>query len=184
MHRHVCSVLAITFLLANATAQKPPTPCDAECAALKQYVAAQFGESFTVVRTYAALKGDLDGDGAEDTVVVAQSKTPLADQAEFHFKAIDPYDGYFGWGNPNITAQFAAQDGERAVLLLIVHGWREPTPKAKFVVLNTPFDKLSIARMSLKKKAIWAIHAEEITGIVSSLYWDGKKYKWSPTAAQ
>jgi hypothetical protein len=64
--------------------------------------------------------------------------------------------------------------------ILIVHSWKAATPKAKLVVINLPFEKLSIMRVPAKKKKIVpAIAAEDLGGLMSAIYWDGKKYKWS-----
>ena len=127
----------------------------------------------------APLYGDVDNDGQEDAVVVVASKTPLADEVEFHYRAIDPYDGYWGWGNARETVQFSATDAGPTRYLAVIHNWK--APKEKFLVINLPFEKIMMSRVARKKKkAIASIHAVEAGGLESDLYWDGKKYKWEP----
>ena len=64
--------------------------------------------------------------------------------------------------------------------MLVVHNWR--APKAKFVIINLPFDSLALGRMPIKKKkTVNTIHAVELGGLGSDVYWDGKKYKWEPS---
>jgi hypothetical protein len=169
--------LLLLLLTSYAVAQGAPG-CDSVCAA--KIAEAQFGPGFNVVAAYGLMTGDFDGDAAEDALLVAQSKTPLVGQGEYNYKAIDPYHTYFGYGNPNITAQFAAHDAERARVLLIIHSWKATRPKAKFLILNLPFERLWLARSKVKKKLITTIQAEESVGVVSAVYWDGKKYKWQP----
>ena len=81
----------------------------------------------------------------------------------------------FGIGDPRITSQFSTHPGKPR-LVLVVHNWR--APKAKFVILNLAFEKLSISRARLKKKTVPAILAEEMGGFRSLVYWDGRKWKW------
>ena len=135
------------------------------------------------------MKADLDGDGVEDIVVVARCRNPLVDQAGYNFKVVDPYNTYFGFGDPKVTTEFASEDPEgRGVSLLIIHGagpeaWRTETPKAKFLVINLPFKRLAVKKMKMRKKSVMAIYAEEAhegQGTISALYWDGKKYKYQP----
>lgn len=145
------------------------------------YVTSQFGPEFELINEYPTLTGDLDGDGAEDAVFVATNKeNPLLAEADFHYKVVDPYDEFFGWGDPKVTSGFNAHDPDKVKYILIVHDWKATTPKAKFVVLNLPFEKLTIGRIPLKKKVVMALKAEDMTGTTSAIYWDGKKkYKWN-----
>ncbi len=160
---------------AAAAAQQAPAPeLDAQ-----QLCAREFGAQFKLDPKFPPLVADLDGDGQPDLVLVATSKDPLGGGAEHNYRAIDPYDAYFGFGDPKVTVQFAASNAGDARYLLVIHNWR--APKAKFVILNVPFDALSIARVSWKKRSIHSIHAVEAGGLGSDLYWNGKKYKWEPT---
>lgn len=143
------------------------------------YVRAQFGPLFRLLPNYPALIGDLDGDGTDDLILIATAKDPLIDQAEFHFKTIDPYNGFFGWSDPKDTLQFATAEGDPR-FLLIIHNWRSATPKAKFVVINLQFERLSLGRyMTKKKKVVPAVELEDRTGLTSKLFWDGKQWKWA-----
>ncbi len=169
-------VLAAVLLLLTAVyAQTAPAP-DA------QQIAKQFGPGFQVISKFPVLVGDLDGDGAEDAVVVATGESPLLDEAQYGYKVVDPYNAYFGFGDPKVTAQFAVPSGNKPPMLLVVQNWR--APKARFVIINIPFEKLSIGRVLVKKKVLRAILAEEMTGMKSAVYWDGKKWKWKEQAIE
>jgi hypothetical protein len=167
--RHLILVLA---LATSALAQQPKA---------QELAAREFGPSFTVDAAFAPLFGDLDGDGQEDAVLVATSKSPLGDEAEFHYRAIDPYDSYFGWGDPKTTVQFSQTNAGPARYVLIIHDWR--APKQKFVIVNLPFERLSLGRISRKKKSYNSIHAEESGGLSAEVFWDGRKYKWEASYA-
>jgi hypothetical protein len=166
--RSCLAVAVCSAGLAWAQAAAPPTPDAAQLAKL-------FGPAFQPLPGIPVLTADFDGDGAEDAVVAATAANPLADQVAFHYKVIDPYSSYFGLGDPEITVHFAGL-GEKPRVLLVVHNWR--APKMKFVVLNFPFDKLAVSSISVKKKTLAAIRAEDLAGIASFLYWDGKRWKW------
>lgn len=136
------------------------------------------------------LTGDLNGDGAEDAVIIARFKNPLAGQTQYNYKVVDPYYTFNGYGNPKVTVEFGSEDPRYHNMVLVIHGagkegWRAETPKEKFVIINLPFESLSIAPMMVKKKKkVMAIMAEEDAGGTSSTYWDGKKYKWAAGAGQ
>ena len=148
----------------------------------KEFVSTQFGSDFVLMDKYPVLTADLDGDGTQDAVFVATRKSsPLVDQVRFDYKVVDPYDEYFGWGDPQVTSSFTKDDPDAVKYILIVHDWQAATPKAKLVVLNLPFEKLAIHRIPGKKKKVYtAITAEDISGETSAIYWDmkKKKYKW------
>ncbi len=179
------SILGLVFCLAFAAfaqqpaAQAPPeqpsAPTDTQ-----QLITREFGKSFTVAPGFAALFGDVDGDGQEDAVVVVTSKSPLGDQAAFNYHVIDPYDAYFGWGHTSDTVQFSATNAGPILYIAVIHNWR--APRAKFLVINLPFKTLELSRVSLKKKSISSIHAVDVTGLESDMFWNGKKYKWAPGA--
>lgn len=133
------------------------------------------------------LTGDLDGDGVEDAVIVVRFKNPLAGQVQYNYKVVDPYFTSHGYGNPKVTVEFQSADPRYNNMLLVIHGagkegWRADTPKEKFVIINLPFESLSLAPMMVKKKKVLAIVAEEQGLGGSSVYWDGKKYKWTEGA--
>ena len=153
------------------------------------FVQKQFGSTCSLMSGPAPLTADLDGDGTEDVVIVARCTNPLLDEAEHGYRVIDPYNTYFGYGDPKISTQFATEDpATRGLSLLIIHGsgpeaWRSATPKAKFLVINLPFKQLAVKKMNYHKKAVMAIYAEEAhegEGTVSVVFWDGKKYKYQP----
>ena len=156
-----------------------------------EFVRGAFGATCSVDGAPPPLTADLDGDGVEDIVIVARCKNPMIDEAEHNFKVIDPFNSYFGYSDPRTTSQFASEDpANKGAVLLIIHGdgpdaWRSATPKAKFVVINLPFKQISLRKFALKKKVIMAIFAEETGGdeINSSLFWDGKKYRYVPLGA-
>ena len=174
-------VVALIGVFAGAQVSAPappPAPNPVE------FISLNFGPEFSIIEKYPVLTGDLDGDGTEDAVFVLTRKgNPLVDEAEFHYKVIDPYDEYFGWGDPKVTMQFNAHDPQQVKYIAVVHNWRASTPKAKFLVINLPFEKLSITRIPLKKRNATAIAAEELGGLTSAIYWDGRKYKWDATSA-
>lgn len=114
----------------------------------------------------------------ENVVFVVIGKNPLTDEAGHNYKVIDPYNSYFGYGNPKVTYGFISMDTQEQRLLMVIHGWKLATPKAKFVIINLPFEKLSKGSFKLKKVSVAAITAEEAGGVASAIYWDGKKYKW------
>jgi len=133
------------------------------------------------------LTGDLDGDGVEDAVIVVRFKNPLGGQVEFNYKVVDPYYTFQGYGNPKVTVEFGTEDPRHNNMVLVIHGagkegWRAETPKMKFVIINLPFDSLRVAPLMVKKKKLTAIVGEEESGGSSSVYWDGKKYKWNEGA--
>ncbi len=179
MHLSRCVVLTLLLGTSLVAQQTPATPAPSTDA-VKQLVAREFGASFELL-DFAPLFFDVDADGDEDAVIVGTSKEPLLDEAEFHYKVVDPYDDYFGLGDPHITTGFTPAYLGPPRFLLVLHNWRAATPKAKFVIINLPFEKLSAGRTLRKKKPVPAISAEESGGLVSTLYWDGKKYKWQPS---
>ena len=152
------------------------------------FVQKQFGSTCTLMPGPPQLKADLNGDGIEDLAVAARCTNPLIDQAENNFTVIDPYNSYFGYGDTRITTQFASEDpATRGLALLVIHGagadaWRDATPKAKFISINLPFKQIRVRKLTMKKKTVTAIYAQETGGdqMTSVVFWDGKKYKYRP----
>jgi hypothetical protein len=151
----------------------------------------QFGDSFMLVENAQppVLTGDFDGDGIEDAAFVASSKKVPHVEAATGYRMVDPYDDFFGYGNPQVTVRFNSSEPGRARYLLIVHGagaeaWRSSTPKSKYVIVNLPFESLEVSDFVWKKKQVVAIEATETSTLSSMLFWDGKKYRWEPTGTE
>ena len=129
------------------------------------------------------LTADLDGDGIEDAVIVARSKTPMRDEAEFNYKVIDPFFTAYGYGDPKVTGTMTGEDPDSHALLLVIHGagaeaWRAATPKAKFVVINLPIENISAHKQMFKKRLVAAIDPGSAESNGAMMLWDGKKYRW------
>jgi len=203
---------------ASATSQPPaaeakpdgPLPAAQVPADLQEIVHKQFGLNFKVaaqrqmVRRYLNqpehapwlpfMLGDLDGDGVQDAVIVARAKNPFGGQIPYNYRVIDPYFAAYGYGNPQITAGMTDEYPDGNYMVLVIHGagpegWRAPKPKAKFVMINLPFNTISVAPMTieLKKKKqqtmdLAVIVLEEDGSNQSSIVlWDGRKYRWKDT---
>jgi hypothetical protein len=184
--RSVLLALSVAVLLpALAVAQTATHKID------NDFVAAQFGDQFTLLPEIGALFGDLDGDGVEDAVIAARCKNPLLDEAEHNYTVMDPYYTFYGYGDPKLTTTFKEGVPERqGLVVLIIHGtgpegWRSAKPKSKYVIVNLPYRALSVRKMQLKKKTIEAVYIEEGNelGESSALFFDGKKYKYVPMGA-
>jgi hypothetical protein len=148
------------------------------------FVERQFGPGFKLDPKVPPMFGDLDGDGNEDVVLVGTSSTPLMSQEGFRFRVEDPYDAYYGTGNPVITSQFTLHFDGSSRCFLIVFGWRLATPAkpkaiSKFVLINTPFETAGLVNLRLKKKEIQAIEAIDRTTLHALVYWDGKHWHWN-----
>lgn len=182
------------LLLAPAWAQKKPVIVPARAtrpspAVTDDFIQKQFGENCALIPGPPQFVADIDADGADDLVVAAKCKSPMADRDEYGFVVADPYDTFMGFGNVKVTSTFASDAPERRGLsLLIIHGagkdgWRAETPKAKFLLINLPFKVLTVKRLTIKKKTLLGIYMEE-TGegenTSSVLFWDGKKYRYMP----
>jgi len=178
-----CPLIVLGFAL-SATAQQPP----AASAVDNDFIQKQFGSTCTLMAGPPQVKVDMDGDGIEDLVVAARCMNALLDQAESNFTVIDPYNSFYGYGNTKITTQFATEDpATRGLVLLVIHGagpeaWRAAVPKAKFVIINLPFKQIAVKKLTVKKKTVMAIYAEETGGdrMTSATFWDGKRYRYQP----
>jgi hypothetical protein len=76
---------------------------------------------------------------------------------------------------------------EKNLVILVIHGagaqaWRSDTPRAKFVIINVPFKKVTVRKLQLRKRQVNAIFAEEADSSAgdSVVFWDGKQYKYQP----
>jgi hypothetical protein len=66
----------------------------------------------------------------------------------------------------------------------IAHDWRATHPKAKFVIVNLPFERIEISGAQWKKKAVSALFTTDSTGIQAEVFWDGKKYRWQAVGSE
>jgi hypothetical protein len=135
------------------------------------------------------LTADFDSDGVEDVAIVADSKDPLPDSFQFKYAVADPYNSFFGFGDPRLTQSFGRADPSHNHTVLIIFGagqeaWHAATPKAKFVLINVPFDTLEVGRMLVKKNKppIFTLKTVEAQIMDAAIYWDAKKkrWKWQP----
>jgi len=183
--------LLIAFCLGlslTPTAQPASVPSTTKPAVNNDFVQKQFGSTCSLIGI-DPLIADLDNDGVEDIVIPARCTNPMMDQAENSFIVVDPYNSFFGYGNPKITTQFSSDDPERrGYALLVIHGagpeaWHSAAPKAKFIIVNLPFKQVVVKKLAVKKnKTIMGIFTEETGGdqATSVLFWDGKRYKYVP----
>lgn len=156
------------------------------------YVQKEFGSTCTINPAVAPIKADFNSDGVEDIAIAARCKNPMIDADEHKYTVLDPYNAFYGFGNPKITTQYSTEDPEhRDLALLIVHGvgkdaWRSSQDKVKFLIVNLAYKDITAKKFTLKKKKrITAIYVDEAgdSQITSVVYWDGKKYKYEPIGA-
>lgn len=181
--------LGRVFLLGAALAagQTSASPSPDKLQSFNALAQQQFGATFSITEKTptAIITGDFDGDGVEDVVMVADSKDPLPDSYQYKYQVEDPYNGFFGFGDPRETAGMGRMDPRQSHDLLVIFGagaqaWHAATPKAKFVLINVPFDSVQLGRMLVKKKKppIFVIKAIETQLSESAVYWDAKKKRW------
>jgi hypothetical protein len=152
------------------------------------FIHKQFGDEFSLIPASTPFVRDIDGDGVEDMVIVARSKKPMLDAAEHNYKVVDPFYDFYGYGDPKLTSTFGSEElMEKNLVVLVIHGagpeaWRSDSPKAKFVIINVPFKKVTVRRLQLRKRQVNGIFAEEANSSAgdSVIFWDGKQYKYQP----
>jgi hypothetical protein len=186
-------VLFLAACLAAAQSQPGPSPQQggnsqqAATPDLPALIKQQFGATFALQAKFPTplITADFDGDGVEDAVLVATSTEPFPDSFAFKYTVIDPYNSYFGMSNASQSAAFTIEDPKRNHDLLVIlgagpDGWRSATPKAKFVMINVPFDDIAVGRMLIKKDRppIFMIRARESQLMDSTVFWDAKKKRW------
>ncbi|HJX84381.1 MAG TPA: hypothetical protein VJ723_08575 [Candidatus Angelobacter sp.] len=180
------ALVAAQSLPVPAPATSPVADKD-ETAQLAALVKQQFGPTFKLPAKFPTplITGDFDGDGVEDVAIVADSKEPIPDSYAFKYELADPYGAYFGFGNPAISATFNATDPRYNHVLLVIFGsgpeaWHAATPKAKFAIVNVPFDNITTGRILPKKgkPPIFVIRAVESEIMDSNVFYDAKKKKW------
>lgn len=176
--------VAVVLLSLTVWAQSPAD--SKQTSELQNIVSTEFGSEFVLLPEFPVLTGDFNGDGSEDVVFAATSKTGLQVVSE-RFQVFDPSNDYFGIGDPKITSQFASPLPGGPRYLLIIHGagkegWHAKEPKARFVLINVVFDRLSIGHVVKKKKIFDDINVDESGILTAFLYWNGHRYKWQPGA--
>ncbi|MBV9180488.1 MAG: hypothetical protein JO356_04185 [Acidobacteria bacterium] len=178
--------LFILLLCSAVLAQNPPS---SSALVDNQFVHQQFGDSCSLEAEWPPVKGDLNGDGIEDIVMVARCKNPLIDQGEKNYQVVDPMDSFYGYGNPRVTASMGQDDPHlKGICVLVVHGsgpdaWRSDTPLSKYVIINLAIKSITVKKMKVsKKKSMSAIYIEEATGdqMTSAIFWNGRKYRYEP----
>jgi hypothetical protein len=182
-----CLAIVSVGLSCVLLAQQSPTPAGNTASIDNDFVHRQFGSNCSLIGM-SPITADLDGDSVEDIVIPAHCTNPMMDQAEKSYIVVDPYNSFFGYGNPTITTQFSTEDPQRrGYSLLVIHGagpdaWRTATPKAKFMIVNLPFKEIYVKKLTVRKKDHLAIYVVETGGdaMTSALVWDGKKYRYSP----
>jgi len=175
-------ILTVLCLSSGAVAQQATEP-----AVDNDFVQKQFGSNCSLIGI-PSIKADFDGDGVDDIVIPAHCTSPMMDQAEENYVVVDPYNAFFGYGNPKITTQFASEDpARRGFMLLIIHGagadaWHAASPKAKFMIVNLPFKSIFVKKLVVRKKEHMAIYVDETGGDAqtSVLFFDGRKYRYQP----
>ena len=207
MRPAVACLLAFVFLgtISAQTSNTPPAPETTAPPEAAKIVQQQFGpncelatERSAVHMNYAQQKkevwvnflgGDFDGDGVADAAIVARCSSQMAGEVQYSYKVQDPYFSANGYGNPHVTANFSTGDPEHQNVVLIIlgagaDGWKAATPKAKFMLINLPFDNLQATQVmqkvnkEKKAKPVAAIFLAEKEGQGSEVFYDGKKWRW------
>lgn len=185
--KFLCRVLFLAACVAAGAQSNPDNAATGKTISVASIVQKQFGPAFKVTTALprAFMTADFDSDGVEDMVIVADSTDPLPDSYAYKYDVSDPYNSFFGFGDPRRTSGFGRNDPGHNHDLLIIFGvgadaWRAATPKAKFVLINVPFDSVSVGRMLLKKgkPPIFMIKAVESQLMDSAVFWDAKKKRW------
>lgn len=171
----------------------PPAPAKAPAPAVtNEFIQKQFGDDCSLLQGPGQFVGDLDGDGIDDLVVAARCKNPMADRDDYSYVVADPYDSFLGFGDVKVTSTFASDAPERrGVCLLIIHGadkdgWRAEKPKAKFLLINLPFETIAVKKLAVKKRTVLGVYMEERgegDSTSSVIFWDGKKYRYQVLGA-
>ena len=157
----------------NPKTGKPQSP-------LESLVEKQFGTDFSVDERFEPMYADFDADGREDLAIIGFSKHPLGGSAKYKYTVVDPYDTYFGVGDPQITTHYAGFSDGSSHCILFIHDWKGEAAKSKWVIVNVPFNKVAPGLVTMKKKTVPAVATVEVGGLSSLVYFDGKKYKWEP----
>ncbi len=194
-------LISISTFAQAPPASAPPKDVAAQSlpADLAQIVRQQFGPGFVIAMKRSSstvaylhppaedswtpfLTMDINNDGVEDAIIVARAKNALTGQGKYNYKVVDPYFAYHGYGDPKITATLSSEDPDQGHIVLIIHGagtegWRAADPKAKFAVVNLPFENLSSTMTEDGKRNALNLESREAT-VGAIIFWDGKRYKW------
>lgn len=177
------------FLLLSASAVVAQNHASLSAPVDNDFVHQQFGDSCSLESRWQPVRGDLNGDGIEDLVMVARCKNPLIDQGEKNFQVVDPLDSFYGYGNPKVTTAMGQDDPAlKGICLLVIHGagadaWRSERPQSKFVIINLAVKSIALKKMRVsRKKSVSAIYVEEASGdqMTSAIFWNGRKYRYEP----
>ena len=132
-------------------AQTAPPPAAAEIAErVRLTVEREFGPRFKLVAKFQPMLGDFDGDGKEDLAVVVTG-SPALDQAAHNYKLIDPYDAISATAMSGSQCPFPFMLGD-PLYVAIAHDWRAPHPKAKFVIVNLPFERIEVSGAQIEEE--------------------------------
>ena len=151
----------------------------------QKYIEREFGPGYLLETKMPVLLGDLDGDGLEDAVFIVKGGNPLVGAGAFNYTVLDPYDGYWSFGDPTLTAHISQTDPGPHYHILIAHDWRGEKAKAKFVFINLPFKQIALTPTRLQtgvfkknKKVVAAISTIETDGQTGAVFWNGRTYKF------
>lgn len=184
--RYLAGILLPVLLLAAPARAQQPAHKGGMIQDPAAFAAAEFGAGCKLDRAFAPLYGDLDGDGLEDVVLVAKCTSVLAGEKGFGYKVVDPYDAYYGNGDPTITTQFTLHFDGSARNLLIVFDWRHETPAkkplkppTKFIIINLPFEKLNVIDFRSKKMQYQTIETIDRTTLHALVIYTNRKWVWA-----
>jgi hypothetical protein len=153
----------------------------------QKYIEHQFGPGYKLAANMPVLLGDLDGDGLEDAVFIVTGGNPLVGAGAFDYTVLDPYDGYWSFGDPALNAHVTQTDPGPHYYVLVAHDWRGEKPKAKFVLMHLPFASISLTPTTMgsskfkkqkNKKVVAAISTVESDGQTGAVFWTGHTYKF------
>lgn len=151
----------------------------------QKYIAREFGPGYLLAQGQPVLLGDLDGDGTEDAVFIVTGGSPLIGAGAFNYTVLDPYDGYWSFGDPKLNTHVAQTDAGPHYYVLVVHDWRGEKAKAKYVFINLPFKQIGLSPTKMgagllkkNKKVVAAIATVESDGQQGAVFWNGRTYKF------
>lgn len=151
----------------------------------QRYIEKEFGPGYVLDPNMPVLLGDLDGDGQEDAVFVVKGGNPMVGSGAFNYTVLDPYDGYWSFGDPMLNTHVTRTDPGPHYNVLVAHDWLGEKTKAKFVFINLPFKQISLTPTTLakglmkkSKTVVAAIATVETDGQQGAVFWNGRTYKF------